>query len=88
MARFAISIDLTYSRNQDANAARQALSAALAAHPSVSGTVGGTGAVVTFTGEAPDRPSAEAFQADAVAAWGRGTRETGHSTFTRTSDLP
>lgn len=88
MARFAIDIALSYSRNQDASAARNALGDALTAHPEVTGQVGGSAGTATFTGEAPDRTVAEAFQADAVAAWGRGTRTEGHSTITRLSDLP
>lgn len=87
MARFEMHLQWSYSRNQDANAARSAMQDALAAHPAITGTVGGSGGTVTFDGEAPDRAAVEAFQADAVAAWGRGTRESGYSTIVRVGDL-
>lgn len=83
MARFAIHLDLTYSRSRDGSTVRSALEQVLASHPEVTGSVGGGGSTVTFDGEAPDRPTAEAFQADAVGAWGVGTRTSGHSAITR-----
>jgi hypothetical protein len=86
VARFALNLQLSYSRTQDANAVRSALRDVLATFPTMTGEVGGNGSDVTFTGEAPDRPTVEAFQVEAVTAWGRGTREAGHSTITRVGE--
>lgn len=87
MATFSITLNMTYSANNRANAVVSDLQTIIDAHPGVTATVSRSGGTVTMTGSAASREDAEAFLAEAVVARSQYPHTEGFGAVTRDGEL-